>query len=72
MSAPEMREVYSSSADAVGYDPFLQELWVRWAKSGKVSIYYGVPPEVGEDLHKQASVGEVLMKVKATYRHGYA
>jgi hypothetical protein len=67
-----MEPVYSSSAEAVGYDPFLQELWVRWAKSGKVSIYCGVPPEVGGDLHKQASVGEVLQKVKATYRHRYA
>jgi hypothetical protein len=66
----EMNPVYSSHVDAVGYDPVSQQLHVRW-QTGKVSVYSGVPPEVGADLHKRASIGEALKSVKAQYRHSY-
>ena len=67
---PEMSPVYSSHVEAVGYDPLLQELHVQW-NTGKVSVYHGVPPEVGADLHKRASVGEALKEIKGRYRHEY-
>lgn len=67
---PDMNPVFSSHVEAVGYDPVLQELHVQW-KTGTVSVYHGVPPEVGGDLHKRASIGEALKQVKASYGHSY-
>lgn len=66
-----MNPVYSSHVAAVGYDPVLQELHVEW-KTGRVSVYSGVPPEVGADLDKRASIGDALKVIKATYGHRYA
>ncbi len=68
----DLNPVYSSHVDAIGYDPATQELRVRWQKGEKESIYHGVPPEVGADLHKQSSIGEALKSIKANYRHTYA
>lgn len=67
----ELNPVYSSHVEAIGYDPVSQELRVRW-QSGRESIYHGVPPEIGSDFHKRASIGEALKSVKASYRHTYA
>lgn len=67
----DLRPVYSSHVAAVGYDAVTQELRVQW-QTGKVSVYHGVPPEVGADLHNQPSIGEALKPIKAQYRHSYA
>jgi hypothetical protein len=67
----DLNPVYSSHVEAVGYDPATQELRVRW-QAGRESIYHGVPPEVGADLHKQASIGDALKSIKKSYRHTYA
>jgi len=68
---PEWKSVYSSSVDAVSYDPDTQTLLVRWMK-GKLSAYEGVPPEVGESLHNAPSVGQALrLSVIGQYAHGY-
>ena len=39
---PEMKPVYSSHVDAVGYDVGKEELHVQW-RTGRVSVYHGVP-----------------------------
>lgn len=66
------RDVYSSSANRVGYDPDLRELYVEWARFGRVSVYEGVEPEVFDKLSKAPSVGTMLFEdIKPKYKHHY-
>ena len=69
---PDLRPVYSSHVDAVGYDAATQELHVQW-QTGKISVYDPVPPEAGEPFNTggHPSIGEALKAIKANYRHRY-
>lgn len=67
----EMREVYSSHVDSIGYDPEKHELIVRWAK-GKVSAYEGVTPDHAEQIMNAPSIGQALNEsIKGAFKHRY-
>jgi hypothetical protein len=67
----EMQSVFSSNVDEIGYDPETSDLVVVW-RSGKRSIYSGVPQDVANDVMNAASVGQALnMSVKPLYAHRY-
>lgn len=67
------RSVYSSMVSEVGYDPDTQEMSITWAKSGKTSIYSGVPEDVAESCSRAPSVGQFInSEVKPFYSHRYA
>jgi hypothetical protein len=56
----------------IGYDDQSGELLVRWAKSGKMSAYQGVPEETAVEASMAASVGEFLnSEIKPNYGHRY-
>lgn len=72
----EMKRVYSSHVDSVGYDPEAAELHVTFqgkgGKPGKTAVYYGVPADVGNTVYNAPSVGSALASmVKDRYRHEY-
>lgn len=68
---PIMHEVLSSNVDRIGYDADARELLVTW-KGGKTSAYSGVPPSLGENAHKNWSVGDFLNgSIKSHYPHRY-
>ena len=67
----EMKPVYSSMVDAVGYDPDAQELRVQF-KSGKVAAYRNVPESVARSVVNAPSVGTALNDfIKGVYPWGY-
>lgn len=69
--AVELKSVYSTSIDQIGYDPEARELHVKWAK-GKSSVYNGVPADVAQSVMNAWSVGEALHQmVKKSYPHRY-
>jgi KTSC domain len=57
----EMREVYSSAVDRIGYDEGTEELHVRWKRSGRLSIYEGVPAKLADEVMNAPSVGKAVM-----------
>lgn len=67
------KNVFSSMVTSVGYDPEKAELYVTWSKSGKTSVYAGVPEGVALDLSNAPSVGQMVnMEIKPYYQHlGY-
>lgn len=67
------KNVFSSMVTAVGYDAEKAELYVTWAKSGKISVYAGVPEGVALDLSNAPSVGIMVnTEIKPYYQHlGY-
>lgn len=68
----EWKSVFSSNASEVGYDDETQVLYVKWAKGGKTSAYYDVPPDVAQTAMTTYSVGTYLREeVKGVYRHAY-
>lgn len=56
----EMILVQSSNVEAIGYDPELSELHVRFLKLGSLYIYHGVPEGVFEDFLNAPSKGTFL------------
>lgn len=65
------RSVYSSTVSDVAYDSDRGEMVVTW-KTGRVSVYSGVPEAVAEQASKAPSVGQFLnMQVKPHYEHSY-
>lgn len=70
--APEMRSVFSSVVDTIGYDEESQQLIVVWARSGKTSIYSGVSADVANGVINAPSVGQALHeRIKPNYDHRY-
>lgn len=67
------KSVFSSMVTEVGYDEEKAELYVTWKKSGKTSVYAGVPEGVAFDLSNAPSVGQmVITEIKPYYQHlGY-
>ena len=73
---PEMRRVFSSHINEVGYDPDSSELHVTFQGSegnpGKTAVYVGVPPDVARMVVEAPSVGTALHQfVRGKYGHGY-
>lgn len=68
---PEMKDVYSSHVDSIGYDEQTQELHVRW-DSGRTSIYSNVPKALAERTMNAWSVGKTLIQdIKPHFPHRY-
>lgn len=68
---PQMRNVYSSHVDQIGYSPDSRELHVTWS-SGKTSVYSDVPPEKAQIVMGSASIGEALHEnIKGQHEHSY-
>jgi len=66
------KDVHSDMVERVGYDAETQELSVKWRRTGRVSIYEGVPPDVANQAMTAWSVGEYLNEnVKPVYGHRY-
>jgi hypothetical protein len=73
--ALEMRSVYSSHVDEIGYDPETEELHVKYS-SGRTAVYEGVPltvaAAVGAVGQSPPSIGEALhAHVRNQYNHRY-
>lgn len=67
----EMRRVFSSHIDAVGYDPDSKELHVEF-KNKKIGVYMDVPPDVARMVTDAPSIGTALSQfVKDKYAFGY-
>ena len=67
------KNVFSSMVSSVAYDEEKAELMVTWVKSGKTSVYAGVPEGVALDLSNAPSVGQMVnTEIKPYYTHlGY-
>jgi hypothetical protein len=63
----ELQSVTSSTIDAFGYDPTLNELYVQF-KSGSIYTYQGVSESVYAGLCEAESFGKFLnANIKGTY-----
>ena len=70
----EMREVYSSAVQEIGYeDGRLVVVWrARRTRPAKTSTYTGVPPELAQRVMNAPSIGQALREsVQGVYEHGY-
>lgn len=68
---PDMKMVYSSTVDSIGYDPDTQEVHVKW-QSGKVSVYSDVPPSKAFEVMNAPSVGKAIHEMlKPDHDHEY-
>jgi hypothetical protein len=66
------KDVHSEMVERIGYSAYDQELHVKWRRTGRVSIYEGVPPDVANQAMTAWSVGEYLNEnVKPVYGHRY-
>lgn len=66
------KDVHSDMVERVGYDSETQELQVKWRRTGRVSIYSDVPPDVAQQAMTAWSIGEYLNEsVKPVYSHRY-
>ena len=74
---PELRHVYSTMVNRIGYDADAAELHVEF-RNGRHAIYHEVPAEVARDVLSAPSIGQALSgairgKFHFTYperRHG--
>ncbi|MDE2097116.1 MAG: KTSC domain-containing protein [Patescibacteria group bacterium] len=69
----DMRHVFSSTIERIGYDPDTSELIVQWKdKKGRVSAYEGVAPDKAFQIMNAPSVGEALHRsIKPNHKHRY-
>lgn len=65
---PEMQYVDSSNIESIGYDSSMQELHVRFLKSGETYVYYNVEEWVFVEMIQAESKGRYLnMNIKGIY-----
>lgn len=68
---PEMRRVFSSHIDSVGYDEENGELTVKYSNGAEV-VYTGVPAEKGRSVLSAPSIGQELWRsVRGQHDHHY-
>lgn len=66
------QDVYSSNVARIAYDADKQEMLVTW-KSGKTSVYAGVPEPLAQQVANAPSVGEAMnAEIKPYFEHRYA
>ena len=67
----EMRRVYSSHINAVGYDEDRRELRVEFS-NGSIVVYGDVPAETGGQVIAAPSIGEEIWRtVRGRHDHRY-
>ena len=64
-------EVESSSIRAIGYDPERYEAWVEYLSRPGPYVYFGVSPEVYDDLEEAESKGIYVNNVIKLYPYEY-
>lgn len=68
---PEMKPIYSSHIEAIGYDGDTAELHVQF-KGGKTAAYQDVPADIAQQVMGATSVGSALnLLIKNTYEFNY-
>jgi hypothetical protein len=69
----EWRNVWSKSANRVGYDHEAAELLAEWKRTGRISVYFPqVPFGVFDKLSKSVSVGNMIRdEIAPKYNHRY-
>lgn len=66
------RDVHSDMVERIGYNFEAAELFVKWRRGGRVSIYSDVPPDVANQAMTAWSIGDYLNEsVKPVYSHRY-
>lgn len=69
----EWRQPYSDVVTEIGYDSERSELFVRWRRGGKTSVYAGVTWEEFDHGSRAPSVGSWLSAdIKPSHPHRYA
>lgn len=71
---PQMRQVFSSFVDSIGYDHDTGELHVEHRATkrgmGSTAVYEGVPSDIADRVINSASIGEALHAfVRGKYTH---
>lgn len=68
---PQMRNVYSSHVNQIGYSAETEQLFVQY-KDGKTAVYKDVPPEKAKIVMGSASIGSALHEhIKGQHEHEY-
>ena len=68
---PQMKNIYSSHVNKIGYDKATQTLHVIW-DTGKESTYAGVPEATANTVMNSGSVGSMLhSEIKNKFTHAY-
>lgn len=57
--AADLRRVYSSHVEQIGYDVETGDLHVVWSR-GNGTVFAGVPPDVAQRVLSAPSIGEAL------------
>jgi hypothetical protein len=66
--AADLRRVYSSHVERIGYDAETQELHVVWSR-GNGTVFAGVPADVSQRVLSAPSIGEALhAEVRGQYQ----
>ena len=69
---PDMKNVWSSHVDTVGYDPQTKELHVQFVRNGKLTVYKDVPQGIANEVMSSYSVGTALHElVRGRFTHEY-
>jgi hypothetical protein len=67
-----MHPVESSSNRSIGYDEQAEELWIEFHSSPDPYVYFGVSPEVYDELEEASSKGEyvnLMIKPSHDFEH---
>jgi hypothetical protein len=56
---PQMKSIYSSHIDEIGYDAETRRLFVRF-KTGRVGVYAGVSAVTAAEVMSAPSIGQAL------------
>lgn len=68
----EWKDVHSDVVEQIKYNDNTEELFVKWRRGGRVSIYDDVPADIANQAMTAWSVGKFLdEKVKPVYQHRY-
>jgi KTSC domain len=68
----EWRQPFSSAVAEIGYDEDASEMWVRWSRGTRLSVYSDVSRENFERGVKSPSVGSWLSsEIKGNHKHRY-
>jgi len=69
---PEMRRVFSSHVEEIGYDAEKQELHVKY-RDGRTSVHDGVSQATADRVLSAPSIGTALHQhVRGKHGHRYA
>ena len=65
---PVTHHVHSTNIQSVSHDPDTQEMSVLW-KSGRTSIYDGVPNDIADQVRRSSSVTQAVREMVIPFYH---